>query len=139
LVNGGFESGLTGWTSSGSVTAVDYNVSAGTRSAKLGADTATTDSKLGQTFAATGGKISFSYRMICHDIVYWDWFTVSLKDLTTGQSVTVIAPMCHTTAYQQASASLTIGHRYQITFLNHDDDWADDASWSFVDEVTIGT
>jgi hypothetical protein len=139
LLNGGFESGLASWTTSGSVTAVTYNVVAGTQSAKLGADTPTNDSKLSQTFTATGSStISFWYRMICHDIVAWDWFTVTLKDVTSGQTVTLIAPMCHTTAYQKVSAPLIAGHRYQITFVNHDDDWFDDASWSFVDEVAIG-
>jgi hypothetical protein len=139
VVNGGFESGLSGWTSSGSVSTVTNNVVAGSRSAKLGADTPTNDSKLSQTFTApSSGTISFHYRMVCNDIVVWDWFTVSLKNLTTGQSVTVVPRMCKTTAFQQASAPITAGHRYEITFLNHDDNWPGDASWSYVDEVTIG-
>jgi serine protease len=69
--------------------------------------------------------------------VDFDWFTVTLKDVTINQSWTVIAPTCHTTSFQRVSALMTIGHRYQVTFLNHDDDFADDASWSFVDQVTV--
>jgi hypothetical protein len=141
LVNGSFESHLAGWTASGAATTVTYNVVDGSRSAKLGANTPTTDSELSQTFTApSSGTISFHYRMICHDTIVYDWFTASLTDLTTGQSVDVIPPMCQTTGYHLASAPITGGHRYEITFWNHDDNWPDPAyaSWSFVDKVTIG-
>ena len=84
LVNGGFETGnFTGWTRTGTTAIMASPVEAGL-SAGRGGSTAVTngDSSISQTFTvpASGGTLSFWYRVACPDTVAYDWATVTVRN-----------------------------------------------------------
>jgi hypothetical protein len=137
ITNGGFESGLTGWTSTGTTLAITSPVHGGTGAAQIGSTSPSTDSSLAQTFTvSSGSNLSFWYKMTCPDTVTYDWFTVTLKDNTTGTTTTVLGKTCTTnSAYAQATTSVTAGHNYTLTLTNHDDNYTGDASYTDVDDI----
>ena len=142
ITNGGFETGsLGGWTASGASTSTTTVAHAGTYGALLGSTAPTNgDSTIAQTFTVPAGKsvVGFYYANNCIDTVTYDWFEATLNDLTAGTSATIVAPVC-AAAYQwtSASASVTAGHRYTLSLTNHDDDYAGDATYTVVDDVTL--
>jgi hypothetical protein len=137
VTNGGFESGLTGWTSTGTTLAITSPVHSGAGAAQVGSTSPSLDSSLAQTFTvAAGSSLSFWYKMTCPDTVTYDWFTVTLKDNTTGTTATVLGKTCATNAaYTKVTAPVTAGHSYTLTLTNHDDNYAGDASFTDVDDV----
>ena len=141
VTNGGFESGLTGWTSTGS-TATSTTAHSGAASARVGSTSPTTDSSLAQTFTlpsnATG--VSFWYRVVCPDTVSYDWATATLKDNTTGTTTTMLAKTCtNDGTWHQASASATGGHSVTLTLSNHDDNYSGDPTYTLYDDVAVAT
>src|SRR5207247_3151217 len=124
ISHGGVESGLTGWTSSGS-TAVSTTAHSGTSSAKVGSSSPFNgDSSVAQTFSApaAGGVLSFWYRVVCTDTVTYDWATATLKDNTTGTTTTRLARTCSNTGvWNSTSFTLTGGHSYTLTLIDHHD------------------
>jgi hypothetical protein len=139
LLNGGFESGLSNWSTGGSVTSVGSPVHGGSTAVRVGSTNPSGDSTIRQTVTVTGnGQLSLWYRMVCDDRISFDWFDVSATDLTTNQTTTVVRKTCHTSgSYEQASATLTTGHQYQIVVENRDDNHANDASYTYVDDVSL--
>jgi hypothetical protein len=137
VTNGGFESGLSGWTSTGSTAAITSPVHSGAGAAQIGSTSPSTDSSLSQTFTVSAGStLSFWYRMSCPDTVTYDWFTVTLTDNTSGTTSTVLGRTCATNSgYVQVSTPVTAGHSYTLTLTNHDDNFTGDASSTDVDDV----
>ena len=142
ITNGGFENGLTGWTTTGT-TSISSTSHTGASSAMAGAATPTNgDSTLSQTFIAPAGASSLSlwYKMTCPDTVSYDWATVSLRDNTSGSTATPVGRFCATNAaWVQATATLIAGHTYTLTLLSHDDNFGADPSFTLFDDVAIGT
>src|SRR5439155_13798604 len=143
LTNGGFESGLAAWTSSGTTS---VSSSGHTGSAAMVGSTSPTsgDSSVAQTFTApsTGGSLTFWYKVVCPDSLTYDWATATLKDNTTGAAaVTVLVKVCSNTgAWQQSAAqTLTASHSYTLTLISHDDNYASDPTYTLYDDVTIGS
>lgn len=135
VVDGDFESGLSGWTASGPASTVDHPVHGGAAAVRLGTTSASKTTTISQEITGTG-QISLWYRMVCNDDVTNDWFDVTATDLTSGGTVEVVGRTCDTDgSWKQATAMLTVGDRYRIVLENHDDDWADDPSYTFVDDV----
>jgi hypothetical protein len=141
ITNGGFESGLAGWTSTGT-TANSSTAHSGASSAMVGAATPTNgDSTLAQTFSGPAGTTSLSlwYKMTCPDTLTYDWATVSLKDNTSGTTATPVAKFCTTNAaWVQATAPVIAGHNYTLTLLSHDDNYSADPSFTLFDDVALG-
>jgi hypothetical protein len=139
IVNGGFESGLTGWSGGGSATLVGSPVHGGSSAVQLGMTSPSGDSTIRQDVTVTGsGQLSLWYRMVCHDQVRYDWFDAWATDLATNQSVWLVRKTCHTSSgYEQVSATLTVGHRYQIVLESRDDNHVNDASYTFVDDISL--
>jgi hypothetical protein len=139
IANGGFESGLAGWTSTGSTAAVALPHS-GAASAMAGAMVATPgDSALSQTFVAPGGATTLSlwYKMTCPDTFVYDSAMVSLRDNTGRSTATPVPRFCATSpTWVQATAPVVAGHTYTLTLLSHDDDFAADPSYTLFDDVT---
>ena len=101
------------------------------------------DSSIRQTFTApagTGHTLTFWYRVVCTDSVTYDWATATLKDNTTNTTTTVLARTCtNNGTWVQKSASLTGGHSYTLTLIDHDDNWASppDPTYTLYDDVTV--
>jgi hypothetical protein len=138
ITNGGFESGLAGWTSTGT-TANSTTAHSGTSSGLAGAATPTNgDSTLAQTFTAPTGATALSlwYKMTCPDTITYDWASVTLKDNTSGTTATPVARFCTTnTTWVQATAAVTAGDNYTLTLLSHDDNYAGDPTFTLFDDV----
>ena len=141
LTNGGFESGLTGWTATGS-TAATTPAHSGAAAAQVGSTSAGTDSALAQTFTlpASATTLSFYYQVHCPDTVTYDWATATLKDNVTGVTSTILPKTCSNTgAWQQVSAPVTGGHSVTLTLSNHDDNASADPTYTLYDDVVVGT
>ena len=144
IVNGGFETGdLTGWTTSGT-TSISTTHRTGSYSAQVGSSTPFAgDSSISQTFTApsgTGHSLSFWYRVVCTDTVTYDWATATLKDNTTNTTTTVLARTCtNNGTWSQKSVTLTGGHSYTLTLIDHDDNWVSppDPTYTLYDDVAV--
>jgi hypothetical protein len=139
VVNGGFESGLSGWNASGSASTVGSPVHGGGTAVLLGRINGSGETTITQTVTVAGtGALSFWYDMICDDRVQYDWFDAWATDLSTNQTVDLVRKTCATSgSYQQVTATLTSGHRYKIVVENHDDNYSQDSSYTYVDDVSV--
>jgi hypothetical protein len=142
IVNGGFEAGnLGGWTTTGA-TSISTTPHTGTYSAQVGSvNPFNGDSSVAQTFTApagTGHTLSFWYRVVCTDTVTYDWATATLKDNTANTTSTVLPKTCtNTGTWSQTSVSLTGGHSYTLTLIDHDDNYAGDPTYTLYDDVVV--
>jgi len=143
ITNGGFESGLSGWTTSGaSVTAVTSGCHSGSGCARVGSTSPTNgDSSLTQTFTAPSNAtgISLWYKMTCPDTLTYDWAVVTLRDNTTGTTATLLPKICTTNAWTNVTGSMTASHSYTLTLTSHDDNYPADPTYTLYDDVTITT
>ena len=141
LTNGDFESGLTGWTATGT-TSSSTTAHTGTHSAMVGSTSPGGDSSLAQTFTlpATATSLSFWYQVHCPDTITFDWASATLKDNTSGTTTTMLPNTCtNGGVWVQASATVTGGHSVTLTLSNHDDAAAGDATFTLYDTVAITT
>jgi hypothetical protein len=139
VVNGDFEADLSGWASTGSTATVTSPVHGGAKAARVGATSPTGDSTLAQTFTAGGGsQLTVWYRMVCPDTITYDWFTVTLRDNTSGTTTTPLGKTCASpSSFQRVTAAVTAGHSYTLTLTNHDDNYPGDATYTYVDDVSV--
>lgn len=142
FVNPGFEAGtLTGWTATG-VAAARMFPHTGTYSGSLGSSSPSTDSTLSQTVTMPAGAttLSFWYRVFCNDTLTFDWATATLRDNTTGTTVTALPKTCtNNNTYVQVSVDVTAmrGHSVTLTLINHDDNNVGDATFTDFDDVNV--
>jgi len=145
LVNGGFETGsLSGWTLAGTTAANTASKHSGTYGAQLGSTAASTDSSATQTFTlpSNASTVAFWYANTCPDSVTYDWATATLKDNVTNVTTTVLAKTCTTSSlWTQVSTNVasSAGHSVTLTFTNHDDNYAGDATYTYVDDIVVTT
>ncbi len=142
--NGGFESGaLSPWTWSGSYAAVIRSTlcHGGSYCAQLGKATPTNgNSNIVQSFKAPSGTpgLTFYYKVVCLDTVYYDWATATLRDATTGTTTTILPHTCtNNGAWVKVSKSLTGGHQYTLTLTSHDDNYPGDPTYTLYDDVSV--
>jgi hypothetical protein len=141
IVNDGFETGtLSGWTGAGA-TSLSTTAHSGTWSARVGSTASFKgDSSIAQTFTAPAGssKLSFWYKVACPDTVTYDWTTATLKDNTAGTTATVLPRTCRNAGtWAQVSGTVTAGHSYTLTLIDHDDNWATDPTYTLYDDVVV--
>jgi len=145
LANGDFETGSTsGWTTTGTAAVNTAAKHAGTYGLQLGSTSPTTDSTAAQTFTlpSNATTLSFYYSNTCPDTVTYDWATATLKDNVTGTTSTILAKTCTTSpswTLVNYNASSSAGHSVTLTLANHDDNYAGDATFTYFDDVAVGT
>jgi serine protease len=142
VINPGFETGtLSGWTASGTARASPYPHT-GSYACSLGSSSPTTDSSVSQTFTMPAGATTLSVwvRVFCHDTISYDWANAMLHDNVTGATITVLPNTCTlTNTWVQASANVssTAGHSVTLKLLNHDDNYAGDATYTDFDDISV--
>lgn len=140
LTNGGFESGdLSGWTTAGSTAAATSAAHSGAYGAVIGSTSPTGTSTARQTFTVTSGsRLSLAYAITCPDTLTYDWATITLADTTAGSTATLLPRTCTDGAgWQTTSGAVTAGHTYTLTVTNKDDDYPGDATYTYLDDVTV--
>lgn len=147
--NGTFETGsLSNWTLSGT-TLIHTNSATegdGWYSAQIGSTGPSTDSYITQTLTIPSSGVStlsFDYRVVCQDTITYDWFTVTLFDNSTQTTYTPLAKTCTNTG-TWSTATYTLpstvkGHSVTLKFLNHDDNYPGDPTYTYVDNISIPT
>ena len=141
IVNGGFETGtFSGWTRSGK-TSISTSAHSGTYSARVGSTSPTNgSSSIKQTFTAPGGTstLTFWYLAHCPDTVQHDWATATLKDNTTGKTITILPRTCtNKNTWVEVTTSITAGHSYTLTLTSHDDNRVGNATYTLFDDVSL--
>jgi hypothetical protein len=141
IVNPGFETGnLSGWTAAGT-TAISTTAHSGSYSARVGSTSPLNgDSSVSQTFTVPSGAstLTFYYQVHCTDSVTYDWATATLKDNTTGTTTTILSHTCtNNGTWAQVTASVTAGHSYTLTLINHDDGYAGDPTYTLYDDAVV--
>ncbi len=143
IANGGFETGtLSSWTTAGLAT-VSTSPYSGASAAQLGSSTpAVLTSSISQTFTVPTGAstLSFFYKNVCLDTVWFDWATATLRDNVTAIGTPVLDPVCSNTGtWQQASVSVAsmVGHSVTLTIQNRDDGAIGDPTYTLVDEIML--
>ncbi len=138
LVNGGFESQLTGWSGSGTP-ALATPGHTGTAFFGFSASAATVESSVSQTFIASAGKTKLSvwYQTNCNDSLANDWATITLKNNATGVTATLLGKTCSPgTPWTQVTSPVTAGVSYTVTLTNHDGAGSGPTYTAF-DDVTL--
>ncbi|MBL8717682.1 MAG: hypothetical protein JNL79_16985 [Myxococcales bacterium] len=136
ITNGGFESSLTGWSSSGgAVSATTTSPKTGTRMLQLG--TGSGWNYVWQTFTApaTGGSLTFSYNLACTD-VGWDAAWIGITDNATGTTTWPMNSECSNVGWRTYSQALVAGRSYTMTFYLNEDGYLP-RSYFYVDDVAV--
>jgi len=116
LTNAGFESALTGWSTSGGKVAATSGGRTG-NALLLGSSSPGATNQVTQSFTApaAGGALSLYYKVSCTDVGY-DYAWAKLRNDTTGVTVTVLGNTCTSTGlWQNATTPLTALQSYTLT------------------------
>jgi uncharacterized membrane protein len=149
VVNGGFETGdLSGWTSatpSHPATVVGSGVAAphgGSYSAQLGTTTPYNgNSTITQTVTIPSGssRLTFWYQPHCPDTLAYDQIQMQIQNASGSVLATVLNVCTNTGTWTSVSydTSAYAGTSVVLWFNDHDDGYAGDATYFFLDDVAI--
>jgi hypothetical protein len=146
LVNGGFESGnLSGWTAGGLVVPqVVTTAHTGSYAAKLGSTTAFNgNSTLTQTITIPSGhsRLTFWYQPHCPDTLTYDQIQMQIRN-TAGSTLATVLNVCSNSGSWTSvsyDTSAYAGQTVVLWFNGHDDGYASDPTYSFLDDVAVST
>ena len=140
LSNAGFESRLTRWATSGTTASSTYHQE-GHRSARAGSTAATTgDSIISQTVTVPAGKhtLSMWWSGRCADTVSKAWATIIVRRNTSGTTSTPLPRTCVAKGkWHSVRLTVTPGHSYTISLVNHDDGRASTPNRTYFDHVRL--
>jgi pro-kumamolisin-like protein len=146
VTNGGFETGtFAGWTTGGAASSVVTSPHSGTYAAEIGATTPTNgDSTMQQTISvpASGGTLTFWYKTVCPDTLTYDWSLVQIKNGAGTVLATPLNKTCtNNNTWTQVSLSLATwpSQNVVLVFLNHDDNYGADPTYTLFDDIALGT
>jgi len=134
ITNGGFESGATGWITSGTTSIATIGCHGGTHCAQAGGTSPTNgDSSFSQSFTVPAGKsqVSVWYKSTCPDTVTYDWVTITLN------GTAIVPKTCTTNAWTNITASVSAGSTYTLTLTSHDDNYSADPTYTLFDDATL--
>jgi hypothetical protein len=149
VVNGGFETGdLSGWTNatpSHPATVVGSGVAAphsGSYSAQLGTTTPYNgNSTITQTVTIPSGssRLTFWYQPHCPDTLTYDQIQMQIQNTSGSVLATVLNVCSNTGTWTSVSydTSAYAGTSVVLWFNDHDDGYAGDATYFFLDDVAI--
>jgi hypothetical protein len=141
LRNGGFESGLQSWVSSGSTLSSTNFHHSGKSSSRAGSTKATQgDSILSQTVTVPAGRsrLEVWWQGRCADKVGKAWATVTVKRNTSSAVSTLLPRTCVAKgAWKKVSVKVTPGHSYTVQLVNHDDGVTKTPNRTYFDDVTL--
>ena len=142
LVNGTFESGLSGWDTAGQ-TGVSTDAHTGSKSAMVGSAAASFDSSIEQHVTLPqGAQLSFWFKSVCSDIVDYDWATVAVKDTAGNVLASALPHTCtnsNTWVQHTADLSALSGQTVVLSFENHDDGYPGDPTYTLYDDIAVGS
>lgn len=138
VVNGSFEHGLTGWSTSGSVSNSPTSRHGG--SLNGGARSRNGDSILRQTIVVPAGKTTLSmyWLGLCHDTVSHAWATIVIEHNTSGKTSTPLPRTCVPRGpWKKVTQKVTPGHSYTISLISHDDGVKATPNNTYFDDVAL--
>lgn len=141
VANGGFESGLTGWSAAGAV-GRSHSAHGGRWSARVGATVpAPGTASLSRAFSVPGrgGALRLWFRAVCRGGVARDWVSVTLTDNVTHTSALLAKTCTDTGRWVRVSANLgsQAGHSVRLKLAAHDDGGTGSAAYAYYDGVTV--
>jgi hypothetical protein len=138
--NGGFESTLHGWATSGSTASSTYHQQ-GHHSARAGSTAATTgDSIVSQTVTVPAGKhrLSVWWSGRCADTKAKAWATILFRHNSSGTTSTLLPRTCVAKgSWKKVTTKVTPGHSYTLSLVNHDDGRAATPNRTYFDHVSL--
>jgi hypothetical protein len=140
--NGGFEAGLTGWTTHGTV-ALSTIAHSGVKSVQIGSTQPTkVDSTIVQSVAVpkTGKTtLTFWYQPHSSDNITFDWQRMEIRNAAGKVLATPLNVCLDSNAWTEVTADLTPfkGTTVQLFFLDHDDNGTGDPTYFLVDDVSV--
>jgi hypothetical protein len=143
VTNGGFESGLTGWTAGGAVAPVVVSGGhTGASSAQVGSPSPYAgESTLTQTISVPAGSptLSYWYNPHCPDTITYDQQTVQIRSTSGAVLATVMNICSNSGTWTQKTFSLGAyaGTNVVLYFNVHDDNWPTDPTYMLVDDVSV--
>jgi hypothetical protein len=139
--NGGFESRLTRWATSGTTSSSHHLDHRGKRSAVAGRASATRgDSIVSQTVTVPRGKhtLSLYWAGRCSDSRSKAWATIIVRRNTSGKTSTLLPRTCVAKgAWKKVRLKVTPGHSYTVALVNHDDGVRATPNWTYFDDVRL--
>ena len=138
VVNGSFEHGLTGWSTSGTVSNSPTSRHGGSLNA--GARSRNGDSILRQTIVVPAGKTTLSmyWLGLCHDSVSHAWATIVVAHNTSGKTSTPLPRSCVPSGpWKKVTQKVTPGHSYTISLISHDDGQRSTPNNTYFDDVSL--
>ena len=141
VVNAGFESGFSGWTTSGQSETVVSGGHSGAYAARLGATTPTNgNSTMTQTITVpANATLSFWYNPHCPDTLTYDQQQVQVRSTANATLATVLNVCDNSGVWKQVTFSMAAYANQSVVlwFNSHDDNYPSDPTYVLFDDISV--